>query len=664
MKNLLTLFTLISFFSYSQTPCEDGKAGQYDCFGIDLQSHITAPDLGAEEHNGRWINDIWGWVDPDNGREYALVGMTNGTSFVDITDPVNPVVMGVLIEHNSQNTTTNQTLHDEAKSVWRDIKVYQNHAYIVSEDSGHGLQVFDLTDLRDVASPSKDHQFAEAGHYDGIGKAHNIVINEETGFAYAVGANEGSQCSGGGLHIIDLSDPKNPVFAGCFDEDGYTHDAQCVIYNGPDPDYQGMEICFNSNEDEVTIVNVNDKSDISIVSKGEYDAQYTHQGWLTEDHKYFLSNDELDEYYLSRNTRTFIWDVQDLDNPTLLGYYEHGTQAIDHNLYVKDNYVYESNYANGLRILDTTGISQGSLHEEAFFDTFVSSDVTDFIGTWSNYPYFPSGNIAVSDITNGLFVLKQKSFYIVDQPTNVETCVGAHLDIPINVVGTNLEFQWQVDDGSGFKNIDDFERYKNTQTTMMHAHTLEQSQSGNQYRCIISNGESELTSDVMTLHVLDTPKADFTYELDDISGEIIFTNSSLHATDFEWAFGDGGHSFLETPMHQYQEEGMYEVILIATNGCTSDTLTQSIELVILSASDELSDYNIYPTVVDEVLTIESNSKSGFTYGIFSLQGNQLMKKQVYGSSEKVNLSKLVEGLYILNIQSGNRIISRKIVVER
>ncbi|MEQ9023474.1 MAG: choice-of-anchor B family protein, partial [Pseudomonadales bacterium] len=308
-----------------------------------------------------------------------------------------------------------------------------NHAYIVSEDPGHGLQVFDLRDLRDVVNPSKENQFSEAGHYAGIGKAHNLAINEETGFAYAVGfnANDGSTCSIGGLHMIDLSNPIAPEYAGCYDDEGYIHDTQCVIYQGPDEDHVGKEICFNSNGNQggpntITIVDVTSKGSPTLIYEADYEeSTYAHQGWLTEDHKYFLSNDELDELSFNRNSRTLIWDVQDLDNPQFLGYHEHGTKAIDHNLYVKDNYVYESNYSNGLRILDTVGISKGSLKEVAFFDTYVSSNATDFVGTWSNYPYFPSGNIVVSDITNGLFVLKMQSIFIEHQPKDVTVCVGA-----------------------------------------------------------------------------------------------------------------------------------------------------------------------------------------------------------------------------------------------
>ncbi|WP_420317089.1 choice-of-anchor B family protein [Ekhidna sp.] len=662
MKKLTLLFFLISNQLFSQTPCEDGKAGSYKCLGLDLQSRLTVLDLGAEELNGIWVNDIWGWVDPETNKEYALVGMTNGTSFVDVTDPVNPVVLGILKEHNSLGT---QLLHGGAKSVWRDIKVYSNHAYIVSEDPNHGMQVFDLTELRNVTNPPVE--FAESGYYPTIGKAHNIVINEETGYAYAVGfnANDGRSCSVGGLHIIDLSDPKNPVFAGCYDREGYTHDAQCVVYNGPDEEHVGKEICFNSNEADIVIVDVSSKTNVKLLSKFSYEgSEYVHQGWLTEDHRYFLSNDELDEVNLGQKTRTFIWDVKDLNNPIFLGFYEHENGSIDHNLYTRGKYIYEANYTSGLRILDTAGISSGVLSEAAYFDTYVSGDGAFFDGAWSNYPYFPSGNIIVSDISNGLFVLKMQSLFVSQQPIDVTACVGEHLDIPIKAVGENLEYQWQIDDGSGFKNIDDFERYKNTQTSSMHAHTLNLEQSENKYRCVISNGETEITSDAMTLTVIDSPRAEFTFDITSITGDISFSNTSVNAIDYKWEFGDGSVSDVEAPTHKFQEDGIYDVMLIATNECTSDTTIQSLELIVAGANILDQNISIYPTIVNESFSVAASDEDSFTLTIYSLYGNKVLQQEGKGSHSMVDVNYLNAGMYIVNIQVGNKFFTKKIIIEK
>ena len=392
-------FLFSSLGIIAQTPCVNGMAGPYPCENINLLSFVENGDLG-----GGSMNDIWGWVDPLDSAEYVLLGRTNGTSFLDITDPVNPIYLGDL-----PTATLNST--------WRDIKVYNNYAFIVSEAGEHGMQIFDLTNLRDIISPPL--LFEEDAHYSGWGNAHNIVINESTGRAYGVGTNTFS----GGLHIVDISDPLNPTLIGDFSEDGYTHDAQVVNYSGPDTNFQGKEIAFACNENTVTVVDVTDASNTGLISSTGYPgSSYTHQGWLTEDHRYFLSNDELDEQGSGINTTTFIWDMLDLSAPLIIGTFVSSTSAIDHNLYTHNGYVYQSNYRAGLRILDTENIADAILEEVAYFDVYPSSNSAQFDGTWSNYPYFPSGVIAVSHIGEGLFLLGLSGELSDLGCTDIESC--------------------------------------------------------------------------------------------------------------------------------------------------------------------------------------------------------------------------------------------------
>ena len=364
------------------TICSGGMAGTYPCSNVDLMSFLALDDIG-----GGSGNDIWGWTDSSTGKEYAIMGRTNGTSFVDISDPVNPIYLGNLPPPSAHST-------------WRDIKVYADHAFIVTEAENSGMQVFDLTQLREVASPPAT--FSETAHYSGFGDAHNLAINEDSGYAYAVGTNN----CGGGLHMINIQTPTSPTSADCFSDDGFTHDAQCVNYAGPDPDHQGKEICFNSNVDTLTIVDVTNKAAPVMLSRTGYDgSRYAHQGWLTEDQVYFLLGDERDEGDAT-NTRTYMWDVSDLDDPALIGFHESTTTAIDHNQYVKGSYTYQSNYRAGLRILDITDIANGNLSEEAFFDIYPDDDSPEFNGAWSNYPFFDSGMVIVSGEEQGLFVLR------------------------------------------------------------------------------------------------------------------------------------------------------------------------------------------------------------------------------------------------------------------
>ena len=391
-----------SLASSGPADCNDGQANQFGCSNVDMLSFVSVKDLGGGLDGE--VNDIWGWTDPESGNEYALVGRNDGTAFVDITDPAMPVFVGDL------------PLTEGARpSSWRDIKVYNDHAFIVSDGAGpHGMQVFDLRTLRDVQEMPAD--FSPLTVYDEVGSAHNIVINEASGYAYIVGARGSGDTCGGGLHMVNLTDPLNPQFTGCFADTGpgrsgtgYSHDAQCVVYKGPDTRYQNREICFKSNITALSIADVTDKENPIAVANASYpNAAYGHQGWLTEDHALYYMNDELDEMRGSvEGTRTLVWDVIDLEDPQVVGEYYSGNTASDHNLYIRGDYMYQSNYSSGLRILDIS--DRNNPVEVGHFDMItVIPDAPGFIGSWSNYPYFKSGTIAVTSIDEGLFLLKRR----------------------------------------------------------------------------------------------------------------------------------------------------------------------------------------------------------------------------------------------------------------
>jgi choice-of-anchor B domain-containing protein len=155
-----------------------------------------------------------------------------------------------------------------------------------------------------------------------------------------------------------------------------------------------------------SVVDMTNKSSPSRISLTTYaGARYSHQGWLTEDQRYFLVGDELDEQGFGHRTRTYIFDVSDLDMPRDLGFYESTSSATDHNMYTHDGAVFQANYTSGLRILDTADIADGTLNEIGFFDSLPRSDSTAFDGAWSVYPYLPSGNLLLNG-RHGLFVLR------------------------------------------------------------------------------------------------------------------------------------------------------------------------------------------------------------------------------------------------------------------
>jgi choice-of-anchor B domain-containing protein len=522
-------------------PCINGMAADFfPCDNVDMLSHVSHAELGTQ-----FLNDIWGWTDPLTKKDYALVGARNGTAFVDISDAKRPKVLGLM-----------PTASTQGGSNWRDIEVYADHAYVVSEHTNHGVQVFDLTRLRDWDGTYTTYE--PDTRYIGHGSAHNININEDTGFLYSVGAGpfssqglpnsvtvdepssaagtylasgasfgprptvdglsgtfavvddgsanpslgcgplvdfpagaiaiadrgvcgfavkaENAQAAGAtaiviannapgvinmggagdvtipavmvsladgaaikaglpasgavaandppppcgtGLHMIDIRSPKSPVFAGCFDDHGYIHDTQCVVYDGPDVAFTGREICFNSNGIEyalngrnfVSIVDVTDKANPVSLSRLAYEGSgYSHQGWLTEDQRWFLHGDEGDEFLAGVNTTTRVWDVSDLRNPFVHEVFVNDTTSIDHNLYTQGDRVYAANYTTGLRVYDSSDLAGEGLKEVGFFDTYPENDNPTFEGgPWSNYPYFrQKGIVAVSSIDRGLFILQPR----------------------------------------------------------------------------------------------------------------------------------------------------------------------------------------------------------------------------------------------------------------
>ena len=390
----------------SFAPCQNGYAGIYPCRNVDLLSYLPIASIGG----GSSLNDMWGWTDSSTGHEYALVGRDSGTGFVDVTDPQNPVYIGNL----PSNSTT---------SPWRAIKEYGDFAFVASEAKFHGMQVFDLRRLRS-ATPSAN--FSADVTYSGFSNCHTLAINKDTGYAYAVGTNT---CSGG-LHMIDVHDPLHPKFAGCYSADGYTHETECVVYNGPDAAYDGHEICMASNEDTLTIVDVTDKAHPLMLSRTGYVGRgYTHQGWLTGDQSYFLLDDELDEMNFAHPTRTYVWNVTDLNAPFVVGTWDNTTLAIDHNQYILQfpygEFTFQANYRAGLHVLRIDNPATAALHEVAYFDVYPSDDSPAFNGSWSNYPFFASGTVLIGGIEQGLFAVRP---YLNEQtPTPTATSTNSPL---------------------------------------------------------------------------------------------------------------------------------------------------------------------------------------------------------------------------------------------
>jgi len=390
----------------AEIECDNGTANGYACQNVDLVSFVPLKDLRM--NRGVRLNDVWGWTDEETGKEYGIVGHMEAAVFIDVSDVLHPIVLGELPRTPGSPGST-----------WRDMKVFKNHAFIVADGAAqHGMQVFDLTRLRDWSGSFELYEPDVL--YTNIASAHNIVINENTGFAYTVGNSSGGETCGGALHMIDINEPKNPTFVGCFNDpatgsqgSGSTHDAQCVTYSGPDTEHQGKEICVGANGTAISVADVSDKEHPVAISQGTYpNSAYVHQGWFTEDHRYFYQNDEGDETGgITDRTRTMIWDLSDLDEPEMIAEYLGDTNSTDHNLYVKGDFMYQTNNASGLRVIDIR--DRANPVEVGFFDTTPNGkNVAGFDGTWSSYPYFKSGAILVTSRREGLFIVRKRELDI------------------------------------------------------------------------------------------------------------------------------------------------------------------------------------------------------------------------------------------------------------
>ncbi len=422
-------------------PCTAGFAGPYTCENVDLEGLVPLAQLG-----GAAGNDSWGWTSAD-GQDIAMMGTGRNVAFVDVTDPTTPTVIGLLPTPDGDTTEADG-------AIWRDMKVVNDHAFIVSERGG-GVQVVDLNALAanplgptGIVEPVTTYKGLPSGvyHLDGF---HNIVANDETDTIYLVGVDSHNQ---GGMIFLDVADPAKPTIAGRFSHGLTIHDAQCTIYRGPDADYNGnyagpdmdgdadngsqAELCFTFDEDEINIVDVSDKKNPTVVNTIDYTALngagtpgadnavtgfYAHQGWLTQHHDFLIFNDELDELNtrvgaLTGGTTTYWVELADLDakdddgrfNGAPVQHHKHDTLATDHNLYVKGDLIFEANYTAGLRVLryPEEGLRNGELTEVGFFDVDPGVDSAGFAGAWNVYPFFESGTILVSSLDEGLYTLR------------------------------------------------------------------------------------------------------------------------------------------------------------------------------------------------------------------------------------------------------------------
>ncbi|HMQ68512.1 MAG TPA: choice-of-anchor B family protein [Ignavibacteria bacterium] len=345
---VLTLFSISCGFTYSQLPNQN----TYLLRNLDQYSSYSA---------------LWGYTAPD-GREYALLGTQVGTSFVDITDSANIHEVDSVKGLNSS---------------WREMKTYSHYAYIVSEATNSGLQIVDLQYLPDSV------HLVKTWSYSGYTKTHSI---QQSG--HYIYLNGGNSAANGGVTVLDVSDPENPVKQGQWTT-LYVHD--CRILN---------DTIWASNiyTGETSIIDATNKNSLGIVRTWRsYPTSEvsTHNSDFSADRKYLYTTNEIS----SPNGKLNVWNIEDLNNITFIREWQPTgiTTAIVHNIECYDNIAVIAHYRAGIRILDISTPSNPV--EVAWYDTYPSSNSASYSGCWGVYK-FPSGKIIGSDISNGLFVIK------------------------------------------------------------------------------------------------------------------------------------------------------------------------------------------------------------------------------------------------------------------
>ena len=390
--------------------------GNFLASGIRLQSWLPLNTLASGSTSG---NSCWGYVSPA-GREYAIIGISNGTAFVEITAPGNSVL---------------RSFQPGPSSLWRDVRVHGQYCYAASE-AGSGIQVFDLSQLDQTGTTILVNTVLAPTSTTAA--THTLAVDNASGFLYRAGGGSN------GLRFYDLNqNPANPTYVGSWSPI-YVHECQVHTYtSGP---YAGKQIAFacgggNSGyaNTGLYIVDVTNKAAPVQLGFVSYPgAKYCHQGWLDRQARYFYINDELDEGDTTSVTTTLVIDVQNLSAPVYAGSFNNGNPAIGHNLFVKGTLLFEANYRSGLRVFD---LAQSQLNppEIAFFDTYPGSDSPNFNGLWNVWPFFPSGTIIGSDIERGLFVWTLEPpvahFSVNAPPALVSPVGGTPVDVAVTPIG-------------------------------------------------------------------------------------------------------------------------------------------------------------------------------------------------------------------------------------
>jgi choice-of-anchor B domain-containing protein len=387
---------------FAPASCVQGFAGQFPCRNIDFRAQIALNQFSTQPASAA---NLWGFVDLNDQREYAVIGLRNGTAVVDVTDPANPREVAI-VPGNS--------------SAWREVKIYQHfsavanryraYAYVSTEAPGSGLQVIDLSGLPSsvtLATTLTDTGSQHTLYVSNIDYATNVALPGQEAFLYSAGSN----VNGGAWRAYSLANPASPVFVSTVPAAQYMHDSTSLHITDNrttqcDQAHNPCEVLVDFNENSVNLWDVTNKAQPVLLSSTTYPTvQYTHSGWPSADQRYVFIHDELEEIRRGLNTHIYTMNLDDLRTPSIVVSYQGPNTTTDHNGYTKGDLYYVSHYRRGLVVFDAANPNQ--LREIGSFDTFLApaADSAGTDGAWGVYPFLPSGIVVVSDITNGLFVL-------------------------------------------------------------------------------------------------------------------------------------------------------------------------------------------------------------------------------------------------------------------
>ena len=597
--------------------CDFGFAGDHPCENMDLLAHVP---LSAFSVDPSAANDIWGFYDLNDNREYAIIGLRNGVGVVEVTDPTNPRVVGSVA---SQSTA------------WRDLKVYQyfdhedgrwkSYAYVTADSASVGTMVIDLRELPDSISAgitSSNDISAHNVYLSNVDYATGVALTGMTPYLHIAGSNQ----QGGSFNSYGLDNPQqpDPVYLNASSSRAnYSHDVSSMIVTDERKDTQCVlsqafcEIFFDFNENDFQIWDKTNNVLPARLSTTSYqNVSYVHSGWYTEDKQVVLVHDELDESNFGLNTTVRLFELSDFRAPSLLSIWTGPTRAIDHNGFVRGNRYYMSNYTRGMTVLDISN-PQDPI-DVGFFDTFPVSDNGSFNGAWGVYPYLPSGNILISDISSGLYIVKdntktplQGNFSFDSLTHSVEE--GSTLSLAVNREGgasEQVSVSWEVIMGAldssdmiiseGILSWDDGDAASKSIELQILSDTVEEANESFMVRLYDPKNGAALGQHNMAM-ISVTDKVNTQIEIDAGSDQIVsageivqlqgaITGASNTQIDFEWVQNSG-----KAVQLAQDGDGSAEFIAPTSPGSLQFTLTAS-----LPTGELYSDQTTVTVIVDNV----------------------------------------------------------------